>query len=211
MARLDVYNQQGNKVSTLEASDAVFGARANPAVLHQAAVAQQANARLARAHTKERGQVSGGGKKPWKQKGTGRARQGSIRAPQWRGGGIVFGPRSERNFSQKINKKMRRAALQMVLSDRAASGAIVVLENISVADKKTKTVAALLQVLPLQKGKTMLALPTADKAIGRLAVNISRVTPIGVGSLNVVDLLKHVNLVTTVAGIKEMEKIYGAK
>ncbi len=109
--QLSVYNQKGSKVSTLEVSDAIFGVKVNPAILHQAAMAQSANARLARANTKERGEVSGGGKKPWKQKGTGRARQGSIRSPQWRGGGIVFGPRSERNFSKKINKRSRRCAI----------------------------------------------------------------------------------------------------
>ena len=206
--QLSVYNQQGSKASTLEVSDGIFGVRVNPSILHQAAIAQMANARLARANTKERGQVSGGGKKPWKQKGTGRARQGSIRSPQWRGGGIVFGPRSERNFSKKINKKTRRTAIQMVLSDRAASGEIFVLDSFAIPDNKTKKAASLLQALPLKKGKTMLALPSSAKAAGRLAANINRVTPMWVGSLNVVDLLNHANLVTTVEGIKEIEKMY---
>lgn len=206
--QLSVYNQKGAKVSTVEVSDAVFGVRANSSILHQAAVAQQSNARLARANTKERGEVSGGGKKPWKQKGTGRARQGSIRSPQWRGGGIVFGPRSERNFSKKINKKTRRTAIQMVLSDRAASGEIFVLDTFSMPDKKTKNIVHLIATLPLKKGKTMLALPSAAKQAGRLAANINRVTPMWVGSLNVVDLLNHVNIVTTVDGIREIEKMY---
>ncbi len=209
--QLPVYNQQGSKVSTLEVSDAIFGVRANLSILHQAAIAQQSNARIARANTKERGEVSGGGKKPWKQKGTGRARQGSIRSPQWRGGGVVFGPRSERNFSKKINKKVRRVAMFMALSDRAAAGALFVLDAITTAEKKTKHVVAVLRALPLARGKTMIALSKSEKEIGRLASNVARVTPMSVGSLNVVDILNHTNIVTTVEGIKELEKIYGHK
>ncbi|MDO8505494.1 MAG: 50S ribosomal protein L4 [bacterium] len=209
--QLSVYNQKGSKMNTLEVSDGIFGVRINPSILHQAAMAQSANARLARANTKERGEVSGGGKKPWKQKGTGRARQGSIRSPQWRGGGVVFGPRSERNFSKKINKRTRRSAIQMVLSDRAASGEIFVLDSFAMTDKKTKSVVTLMKALPLKRGKTMVALPSSEKDAGRLAANINRVTSMWVGSLNVVDLLNHINLVTTVEGIKEIEKIYRSK
>ena len=114
--KVAVYNQEGKAVSTVELDPAVFGVKPNSAVLHQAVVAQQANARTALAHTKTRGEISGGGKKPWKQKGTGRARAGSIRSPIWRGGGIVFGPRKIRNFSKKLNRKVHRAAILMALS-----------------------------------------------------------------------------------------------
>src|SRR3989338_8393092 len=206
--QIAVYNTQGEQVRNLELNPGIFGIKPNSAVLHEVVVAQRANSRQVSANTKTRGEVSGGGKKPWKQKGTGRARQGSIRSPQWRGGGIVFGPRSERNFSKKINKKTRRTAIQMVLSDRAASGEIFVLDSFAIPDNKTKKAASLLQALPLKKGKTMLALPSSAKAAGRLAANINRVTPMWVGSLNVVDLLNHANLVTTVEGIKEIEKMY---
>lgn len=206
--QVPVYNTAGRQVSALELSGAVFGVKPKPHVLHEAVVAQQANARVAIAHTKRRGEVSGGGKKPWKQKGTGRARHGSIRSPIWRGGGIVFGPRSERNFAKKINQKVKRAALLMALSDKAVAGTLTVVEALTGFTPKTKTIAVMLKALPLKRGKTLLALAKAEKTVGRAAVNLAAVTPISTGSLNVVDLLKHVNLVTTVEGIKEIERIY---
>ncbi|MBI2552335.1 50S ribosomal protein L4 [Candidatus Uhrbacteria bacterium] len=206
--QLPVYNQQGQKVSTLEVSQALFGVKPKAAVLHQAVVAQQANARVSIAHTKKRGEVRGGGKKPWKQKGTGRARHGSIRSPLWRGGGITFGPRSNRNFKQKVNRKVRRAALAMALSDKVFGQQFLVLENLTPALKKTKAVMEILNKLPLKRGKTILALPSALKEVGHLAANARGVTAMWVGSFNVVDILRHQNLITTVEGVKEMEKIY---
>lgn len=206
--QVPVYNQDGKEVSTLELNGRVFGVKMKAAVLHEAVVAQRANARVAIAHTKTRGEVSGGGKKPWKQKGTGRARQGSIRSPQWRGGGVVFGPRKERNFSKKINRKVRRAATLMALSDRAASSHLTILDSLKLAAHKTNAVAKMLRALPVKRGSILFALPVQMKEVGQLAVNIDRVTPIAVGSLNVVDILKHANLVTTVEGIKEMENMY---
>lgn len=204
-----VYNQEGKQVSTVELNDAVFGVKVNKAVVHQAVVAQQSNARSAIGHTKTRGQVRGGGRKPWKQKGTGRARHGSIRSPIWRGGGIIFGPRPERNFSLKINSKTRRQAILMALSDKIVDKNIIILDSLKLDEQKTKAVVKVLKTLPLKRGKTMLALPKEEKLINKLVVNVDRVTPMWVGSLNVVDLLKHNNLVTTVKGIKEIEKIYG--
>ncbi len=209
--QISVYNQSGQKASTIELNDKVFGVPVKGPVLHLAVVAQQANARKAIAHTKMRGEVRGGGKKPWKQKGTGRARQGSIRSPQWRGGGIVFGPRSTRNFSKKLNKKTRHLALVMALSEKATSDHLYVLDALNPSANKTKAVASILRGLPLKKGSTLLALPKAQKEVGMLAQNVNRVTPIWVGSLNVVDIMKSTNLVTTVDGIKEIEKIYGSK
>lgn len=196
-------------MGALELNAAVFGVKVKPAVLHEAVVAQRANARVAIAHTKQRGDISGGGKKPWKQKGTGRARQGSIRAPQWRGGGIVFGPRSNRNFSKKINQKVRRLALKMALSDKVFSGTLCIVDGIDEKLQKTKLVAAMLKSLPIKRGGILFAMPVQLKKIGHLANNIPRVMPIAVSSLNTSDLLKHVNLVTTVEGVKEIEKIYG--
>lgn len=209
--QLPVYNQQGQKVSALEVSDALFGVKPKMAVLHQTVVAKQANARVAIAHTKTRGEVRGGGKKPWKQKGTGRARHGSIRSPIWRGGGITFGPRSERNFSQKINKKVRSTALRMALSDKAASEHLVVVDTIAFAQTKTKDMAMMIKSLPLKRGRTMIALPKVQKDLNRVLRNIDRITPIWAGSLNAADILKHANLVTTVEGMREMEHIYGGK
>lgn len=207
--RVPVYNQQGQQISTFEVSAAVFGVSPKPHVIHEAVVAQQANARVAIAHTKTRGEVRGGGKKPWKQKGTGRARHGSIRSPLWRSGGITFGPRKERNFAKKINRRVKRAAILMALSDKVAAGQLVVVDHLHGVTPKTKVVATTLRALPRKRGKTLLALPAAEKVMGRAATNIKGVTPIGTGSLNVVDLLKHVNLVTTVEGIKDIEKNYG--
>ncbi|MBI4135606.1 50S ribosomal protein L4 [Candidatus Uhrbacteria bacterium] len=209
--QIAVYNQKGGKVSVVELNDTLFGVKASAPLLHQVVVAEQANARQALAHTKTRGEVRGGGKKPWKQKGTGRARAGSIRSPIWRGGGIVFGPRKTRNYSQKINKGMRRKALAMVLSQKASAEEFVVLDTLEAGLMKTKTVSQILKTLPLKRGRTIVALPKAGKAAQRILKNIARVKPMWVGSLNVKDLLANVNLVTTVDGLHEMEKIYVGK
>lgn len=209
--QVTVYNQEGQQVSTLELSDAVFGVKVNKAVVHQAVVAQQSNARATIGHTKTRGEVRGGGRKPWKQKGTGRARHGSIRSPIWRGGGITFGPRPERNFSLKLNSKTRRQAILMALSDKIVDKNIIILESLKLNEQKTKAIVAVLKALPLKRGKTMLALPKEAKSISKLVANVDRVTPMWVGSLNIVDLLKHTNMITTVKGAREIEEIYKPK
>lgn len=211
MPKVAIYNQTGKTEREMELSPVIFGVKVKDAVIHQAVVAQQANARVALGHTKTRGEVRGGGKKPWKQKGTGRARHGSIRSPIWRGGGITFGPLSSRNFSQKINRKVKRQAICMALSDKLVSKNLLVVDTFEMAEKKTKLMSGILRALPIKRGKILIALSSKEKAAGRLAVNINRVTPIWAGSLNVVDLLKYVNLVTTLEGIKEIEKIYGSK
>lgn len=211
MPQVVIYNREGKTAGTLELDAAIFGVKAKPAVLHEAVVAQRANARVAIAHTKTRGEISGGGKKPWKQKGTGRARHGSIRSPIWRGGGITFGPRSNRNFSKKINSKVKRQAILMALSDKVTCGTFYVLESLAADFSKTKDIAKIVRALPIVNGKTLLVLPASEKRAGRLAANIERVTPIGAGSVNVVDVLNHVNLVTTVEGIKEITKTYQTK
>ncbi len=211
MPQVAIYSREGKTAGTLELDSAIFGVKVKPAILHEAVVAQQANARVAIAHTKTRGEISGGGKKPWKQKGTGRARHGSIRSPIWRGGGITFGPRSNRNFSKKINSKVKRQAILMALSDKVASGALYVLESLGGDFSKTKDIAKIMRALPITKGKMLLALPSSEKRSGRLAANIARVSPIGVGSINVVDVLGNANLVTTVEGVKELSKMYKTK
>ena len=153
MNDVNVYNQAGTVVSTRKLNAAVFDVKINPAVVQQAVVAQQANARLVLAHTKGRGDVSGGGKKPWRQKGTGRARHGSIRSPLWRGGGVTFGPTAERNFKLKINKKVRRKAILMSLSSKAAEERVVLLDSLTLPAIKTKTILTALQALKLWPGK----------------------------------------------------------
>ena len=133
-----IYNQKAEAVGDIKLSDKVFGVKANEPLVHQAMVAQMSNERQVLAHTKDRSEVRGGGRKPWKQKGTGRARAGSIRSPIWKGGGVTFGPRKDRNFSKNINKKMKQNAMLMVLSDRVKSGNFVVLDKLTVEDYKTK-------------------------------------------------------------------------
>lgn len=206
--QLSVYNKEGEKISTVEAKDVLFGVEVNPDLLHQVIIAYRASARKALAHTKRRGEVRGGGKKPWRQKGTGRARHGSIRSPIWRGGGVVFGPRADRNFFQKINKKMRKGALAAALSDKVSSGQLIVLDNFDIEQTKTKMIAKILRALPLKRGKTLVALPKDKKDHQRILKNISKVIPMWVGSLNAKDLIGNTNLITTVDGIKEIEKIW---
>ena len=153
MPSVSIYNFEGKVVGTRELPAAVFGVPVKPGLLQQAVTAQQANRRVAIAHTKTRGEVRGGGRKPWKQKGTGRARHGSIRSPIWIGGGITFGPRSNRNFTLKINHKVRRRALLMSLSAKVAEAALMVVDDVKPVGKKSKQAAQLLVNLKLRAGK----------------------------------------------------------
>ena len=145
MAKLNIYNQKAEKTGDIEVSDKVFGVKMSEALIHQAVVAQMANERQVIAHTKGRAEVRGGGKKPWKQKGTGSARAGSSRSPIWIGGGVTFGPTKERNFSKKINKKMKQKALLMAISDRVKNGEIIVLDNLNTKEFKTKVMDTILK------------------------------------------------------------------
>lgn len=140
-----VYSQSGEKIKEVELNPAIFNVEAKESVVHQVAVAQMANSRTAIAHTKTRGEVRGGGAKPWRQKGTGRARAGSRRSPIWVGGGITFGPRKDRNFSQKVNKKMKTKALFMCLSDKVNNNLLILLDKLTVSDGKTKEMVAVLK------------------------------------------------------------------
>ena len=158
MAKLNIYNQKAEKTGDIEVSDKVFGVKMSEALIHQAVVAQMANERQVIAHTKGRAEVRGGGKKPWKQKGTGRARAGSSRSPIWIGGGVTFGPTKERNFSKKINKKMKQKALLMAISDRVKNGEIIVLDNLDTEEFKTKVFDGILKnieknILNIEKKK----------------------------------------------------------
>ena len=184
MAIAKLYNQQGKDIGTVELSDAIFGVSVKEAVVHQAIVAQNANRRTVLAHTKGRGEVRGGGKKPWKQKGTGRARHGSSRSPIWVGGGVTFGPTKERNFSVKINKTMRRQALLMGLSDKAKAEAIVVVNSLLVTGGKTKLVASMLKALPVV-GRTLLVVDSKNANVRRASSNIPKVITIAPDSVNV--------------------------
>lgn len=162
-----VYNQSGSVVKEVNLNSTIFSAKINPALVHQAAVAQMANARPVLAHTKTKGEVRGGGKKPWKQKGTGRARHGSSRSPLWVGGGVTFGPRNTRNFEQKINKKMKKNALFSCLSDRAKDNALVLIDQLELAEYKTKNFAQIIlnlkAALNLKNSKKVKTEKTEDR------------------------------------------------
>lgn len=205
--KLDLYQQSGEKKGTVEASDAIFNAPINDELVRLATLRQQANARVAIAHTKSRGEVRGGGKKPWRQKGTGRARFGSTRNSAWVGGGIAFGPRSNRNFSKRMNKQARRAALFSALSSQAADGNVFALDSFKAATPKTKTFAGLLGKLP--KGRSFLVvIPEKDAILEKSAGNIANVKTILVNYLNPFDILLHEKIMFLESSLKKAEELF---
>lgn len=204
-----VYNEKGEAVKDIELSPAIFSIKINPTVVQQVVLALQANSRLNLAHTKTRGEVRGGGRKPWKQKGTGRARHGSIRSPLWVGGGVTFGPRNDRNFSQKINKKMKRKALLMTLSDRAASEAIKVLENIDFNEFKTSRIATLLKKLETNKS-VLLVSDKANLKLAKSVANLPKVEMIEARNLNALDVAKYQHLLILESALEKIEKTFSA-
>lgn len=207
--KVKVYNQEGKEVEELELPEEVFGLKLNKDLVHQAVVAQMANARAVIAHTKDRSEVRGGGKKPWRQKGTGRARHGSIRSPIWRGGGVTFGPTKERNFSKKINKKMRQKALLMVLSSKAKDSELVVLDDLKLSSPKTKEMVGIMKNLEKTrkdiKRSSLVALVKKDENVVKTVKNIPKMGAIGINSLNVVDVLKYKYLIMTKEGVNELK------
>lgn len=207
MPKISIYNQEGKAVGELALNDAHFGVKPNPALVHEVVVAQRANARKAIAHTKTRGEVRGGGKKPWKQKGTGRARQGSIRSPQWVGGGITFGPTSERNFSQKVNKKAKRAALFMALSDKVASSRLVVLDAMNTEPAKTKLAAQVMKNLPVERTVLIVA-PGSSPSLMRMVRNLPNVKLVTANSVNIEDVLGYRSVVFLKDAVAAFDKIY---
>lgn len=193
MKSVSIYNVDGKKTGEMELPAGMFGVKVMPSFVHAMVVAQQANARKHSGHTKTKGEVSGGGKKPWKQKGTGRARQGSTRNPHWVGGGVAHGPRKEQNFSVKVNRKARRKALLMALSDKVASDKFVVLEQPTFAEPKTKLAAAMLKKLPLGK-RTLFVIPASNPSLLRMVKNIQNVKLVTVNTLNLVDVVDHATI-----------------
>lgn len=211
--KTDVYNLHNEKVGTLELPDAVFGAKWNANAVKQVLDAQLANARQPWAHAKTRGEVRGGGRKPWQQKGTGRARHGSIRSPLWVGGGKAHGPRNERDYSQKVNKKMRRVALFAALSRKAKDGELKVFESLAIEAPKTKVLAsALAALLAVRKGAkrydVLLVGDVQNKNLFRASANLEKAKAIAADSLNVVDVLNHKNLFLDKGAIEIISKHY---
>jgi large subunit ribosomal protein L4 len=189
--RVDVYDAQGSAADTVELDPALFEAPVNVPVLHQVVTAQLAAARAGSAKTKSRGEVRGGGAKPWRQKGTGRARQGSIRSPQWAGGGVAHGPTGEQNHRKRVNKKVRRLALVSALSDRAGSGDVRVIRDFGLSEPRTRDAVALLDRLELGGRTVLIVLAERDDVIARSFRNLPYAHVLTVGQLNVHDLLTH--------------------
>jgi len=206
MPKVALYNTQGEQVGDIELSDAVFGAEVNTDVMHEVVVNYLANQRQGTQSTKTRSEVRGGGRKPWRQKGTGRARQGSIRATQWIKGGIALGPKP-RSYSYTVNKKVRRLALKSALSSKVLDDGIIVLEDWKMEAFKTSEVAALLKKLGM-KGKTLFILPENDQTIVRSARNIPGTDVSFVGMLNTYDVLRHNNCVILKNAAEKIEEVY---
>ncbi|MBS5863987.1 MAG: 50S ribosomal protein L4 [Clostridium sp.] len=206
MPKIDVYNMEGKKVSDVELNDNVFGIEPNEAVVHSVLVNYLANQRQGTQSTKTRSEVSGGGRKPWRQKGTGRARQGSIRAPQWVKGGIALGPRP-RSYKYTVNKKERRLAIRSVLSSKVLENNLVVLDKAEMKEIKTQAMVKTLANLKVE-GKTLILLPERDENVQKSARNIKNVKTTLVNTINVYDLLKYNKLVVTLDAVKKLEEVY---
>jgi large subunit ribosomal protein L4 len=202
--KVDVYNAQGKKDGQMDLSDVVFGVKEKKSVIHQVYVGLEANARQPWAHTKFKGEVRGGGKKPWKQKGTGRARHGSSRSPIWKGGGVTFGPRNIRHFTQKITQKMKQSAMRMSLSGRTKEEHLMVLDGF-VSDGKTKTLNVLRTALPGAGRSTLLIETVNDQKLARAARNIPALHVQQAADVNVVDLLHHQYIIATKDAIATLE------
>ena len=205
MANVSVYNIEGNEVGTIDLNDAVFGVEVNEHLLHMAVVNQLANKRQGTQKAKTRSEVSGGGRKPWRQKGTGHARQGSTRSPQWTGGGVVFAP-TPRDYSFKLNKKEKRAALKSALTSRVLENKFIVLDEINFGEIKTKNFQNVLNNLKVSKA--LVVLEDDNKNAELSARNIASVKTARTNTINVYDILKYNTVVTTKAVIEKIEEVY---
>ena len=210
--KIETYNQSGEKVGQTLLPKEIFDIEINPDLVYQVAVSQMANRRKTIAHTKTREEVSGGGRKPWRQKGTGRARHGSIRSPIWRHGGVVFGPRKEKIFKKEIPKKMRRKALSMVLSAKAKENLLILLDSLKIEKAKTKLMAKIIENLKKKikdfKGSLLIALPQKEETIYRAGRNIPDVGIIEARNLNALDLLSFKYLLMPKETIKVIKETF---
>ena len=206
MPKVDVYDIKGKKVSDIELADSVFGIQPNENIVHSVLVNYLANQRQGTQSTKTRAEVSGGGKKPWRQKGTGRARQGSIRAPQWIKGGIALGPKP-RSYKYTVNKKERRLAIKSILSSKVLEKELTVVDKLELKEIKTKSMVKALADLKVE-GKTLIILPENNQNVFMSARNIEGVKTIVANNINVFDLLKYTNLILPVDTVKKLEEVY---
>ena len=205
MANVSVYNMEGTKVGSMDISDEVFGVEINEHLVHEVVVAQLANKRQGTQSAKTRSEVSGGGRKPWRQKGTGHARQGSIRAPQWTGGGVVFAPKP-RDYEIRLNKKEKRAALKSALTSRVNEDKFYVIDEIRCDEIRTKTMVALLNGLEVKKA--LIILKDNDKNVIYSARNIPDVKTAQTNTINVFDILKYDAVIIDKAAVKTVEEVY---
>ena len=206
MPKIDVYDIKGKKVSDVELSKEVFGIEPNEAIVHSVLVNYLANQRQGTQSTKTRAEVRGGGKKPWRQKGTGRARQGSIRAPQWVKGGIALGPKP-RSYKYTVNKKEKRLAIKSILSSKVLEKELTVVDKLELSEIKTKTMVKVLSDLKLE-GKTLIVVADKNENVLMSARNIEGVKTILINNINVYDLLKYNNLVLPLDTVKKIEEVY---
>lgn len=204
MPKVALYNTAGSQVGDIQLKDEIFGIEPNESVVHEAVVMQLASLRQGTSSTKSRGEVRGGGRKPWRQKGTGRARVGTIRSPLWRGGAIIFGPKP-RDYSYTIPKKKRRLALKSVLSAKVLDGEIIVLEELNFAAPKTKEMAKILDALKAEKALVVTA--DLDENVFKSARNIPGVTPSTATGLNVYDVINHTKLIITKDAVAKVEEV----
>lgn len=206
MSKVSVYDMAGNQVSDTEISDAVFGIEPNEAVMHAMVVNYLANQRQGTQSTLTRTEVRGGGRKPWRQKGTGHARQGSIRAPQWTHGGVALGPKP-RDYSYTLNKKVRRLAMKSALSSKAQNANLIVLDSLNLEGFKTKTIVNMLKALNVD-GKALIVTAEADKKVVKSAANIPGIKTAAVNTLNVYDILNHDKFIVVKNAVEKIEEVY---
>ena len=205
MANVSVYNMGGKEVGKIDLNDAIFGVEVNEHLVHMAVLQQLADNRQGTQKAKTRSEVSGGGRKPWRQKGTGHARQGSIRAPQWKGGGVVFAP-TPRDYTVKMNKKEKRAALKSVLTSKVNDEKFIVLDELTLAEIKTKAVKAVLDNLKLEKA--LIVTKEKDDIVVKSANNLPKVKTAEIGTINVYDMLKYDTVVITKEAALAIEEVY---
>ena len=206
--KVSVYDQQGKEIGTTLLPKEIFGVEINPDLMHQVVRSQMANRRRVIAHTKDRGEVSGGGRKPWRQKGTGRARHGSIRSPLWRKGGVTFGPTKERVFKKVIPKKMKRLALFMALSGKVKNNLLILLDKLKIEEAKTRLMTEIFKKLPCKNESCLIALPEYDKNLILSARNLPEVKTIQSKDLNCLDLLSFKYLLMSKESIKVIKDTF---
>lgn len=208
MTKATIYNQNGSKVEQVNLNPAIFAVPEKIDLIHQAVLYQQAALRQPSASTKTKAEVRGGGRKPWRQKGTGRARAGSIRSPIWRGGGIVFGPRKDRTFKKEMPKKMRRLALFSALSNKLKTNKLILLDKLEFKNIKTKQVEEMLNKLPIKEGTVLLVLPELDPKVELSTHNLPYMKTLLFNSLNILDIITYDWLILTKEALKKIEETY---